>query len=94
MAQMKSLTIKDEELKAAGYEIEEAKEERGTFYFISRKGHKKVEILKRKEMTQKGKIIVLTRGDIKYFGAVKVSTTKFGNMELKGYIPSMEIIIP
>ena len=92
MAQMKSVTIKEMELEEAGYEIKVEQDERGTFYFISRNGRKKIEILKRKEMT-KGKVVVLTRGDIKYFGAVKISVTQFGNLQLKCYIPSTEIII-
>lgn len=93
MAQMKSLTIRDKQLKAAGYEIKKEEDQMGEFYFISRNGHMVVEILRRKE-TVKAKIIVLTKRDIKYFGAVNISTTKFGAMKLKCHIPSMEIIFP
>ena len=92
MAQMKTLTIRDEQLKVAGDEIKKEVYQMWEFYFISRNGHKVVEIMKRKETVQRGKIIVLTKRDIKYFGAVNISTTKFGTMKLKCHIPSMEII--
>lgn len=92
MAQIKSVTIKELELKEAGYEVEVEKDERGTFYFIYRKGRRVVEVLKRKEDLKKGKVIIMGNNILHYCEAVKI-TADDNSLKLEGHNLSVMVFI-